>query len=284
MSGGGEIRTHETLAGPGFPNPCHRPLGDSSLASCILYQGAMIKSFIVRIIFLNSWFGQTGKPFFDFVKKESPKTDIFCFMEFNPELFEKTSKILKNHDGLIGEGMILDTFDINTYQTIFVKKGIKVLKSGKLLLYKNTSKDTNVALYVILKVDNKILNVLNVHGRSHPGTKLDTPVRIKQSNKIINFFSDKEGIRIIGGDFNLNPDTESIKMFEDASYRNLIKEFGIKNTRNELSWKQFQHEPGFKRQHFADYCFISPEIKVENFEVPYNEISDHLPLILDFNI
>lgn len=28
--GGGEIRTHETLADPGFPNPCHRPLGDSS--------------------------------------------------------------------------------------------------------------------------------------------------------------------------------------------------------------------------------------------------------------
>ena len=38
----------------------------------------------------------------------------------------------------------------------------------------------------------------------------------------------------------------------------------------------------FGKQHFADYVFVSKDVKVKKFEVPYLEISDHLPLILDF--
>lgn len=109
-------------------------------------------------------------------------------------------------------------------------------------------------------------------------------MRLRQSEKIINFFNDKKGLKIIGGDFNLNPDTKSVMMFEKAGYRNLIKEFDIKSTRNKLSWKQFKNQPDFVKQYFADYVFVSSDVKVKDFTVPYNEISDHLPLILDFDI
>ena len=56
---------------------------------------------------------------------------------------------------------------------------------------------------------------------------------------------DKVGPKIIGGDFNLNPDTESIKMFEEAGYKNLIKDFKIENTRNEISWREFKEIKDF---------------------------------------
>ena len=94
----------------------------------------------------------------------------------------------------------------------------------------------------------------------------------------------KVGLKIIGGDFNLNPDTKSVKIFEEVGYKNLIMDFGIKNTRNEISWKQFQNKPGFVKQYFADYVFVSKDVKVRKFEVPYNEISDHLPQILEFEV
>jgi endonuclease/exonuclease/phosphatase family metal-dependent hydrolase len=74
-------------------------------------------------------------------------------------------------------------------------------------------------------------------------------------------------------------------MFEEAGYKNLIKEFNIKNTRNNTCWEQFKEDVKISgKQHFADYCFTSHDVKVKSFEVPYNEVSDHLPLILDIDI
>ena len=200
-------------------------------------------------------------------------------MEFTPELFTKISKMLPDYDGFLEKGMVLESWGVTDCQAVFVRKGLEVLSSGELKLYKNTPKDTGFASYIILKKSGQILNVLNIHGKTLPGTKMDTPARIKQSRVIIDFFKDKNGPKIIGGDFNLNPDTKSVAMFEEAGYKNLIKEFGIKNTRNEVSWKMFNNI-----QYFADYVFVSKEVKVTGFEVPYNEISDHLPQILDFEI
>ena len=67
-------------------------------------------------------------------------------------------------------------------------------------------------------------------------------------------------------------------MFEDADYRNLIKDHRISSTRNELAWDRF---PGNK-QLFADYTFVSGDVEVRDFKVPNVPISDHLPMILDF--
>ncbi len=55
--------------------------------------------------------------------------------------------------------------------------------------------------------------------------------------------------------------------------KNLITEYNIKSTRSKLYRK-------YGEMNFADYAIISPEIQVQSFEVPYCEVSDHLPLIL----
>jgi hypothetical protein len=238
----------------------------------------------MRIIFLNSWFGKAGKPFFDFIKDESSKTDIFCFMEFTPELFTEVSEILTKHKGFIEKGNFLDIFKVIDCQVIFVEKNLKILSSGELTLYKNTPNDTGFASYIIFEKEGKTVNLMNIHGKSRPGNKLDTPARLEQSRIIIDFLKDKGGLKIIGGDFNLNPDTKSVKMFEEAGYKNLIKDFKIENTRNKISWREFKEDQDFQKQHFADYVFISKDLKVKKFEVPYMEISDHLPQILEFEV
>jgi exonuclease III len=237
----------------------------------------------MRVIFLNALFGQAGKKFLNFVQKESGSTDIFCFMEFSPKLFDETSSLLKDWQGLVEKGLVLEAFGVQDCLSIFVKKNLKVKSSGKILLYRNTGKDTGFAMFVRLDIEGKPLEIVNVHGKTWPGNKEDTPARVRQSEKIIDFCREIKEPKIIGGDFNLNPDTKSIKLFEEVGYKNLIKEFGIKRTRNRLAWNQFKNEPGFVKQYFADYIFTSPEVKVKNFEVPDIEISDHLPLILDFS-
>ena len=202
-------------------------------------------------------------------------------MEFFPDLSTEVCKILKNYNCFVEKGAIYKPMKNFDCQVIFTGKNLEILSSGRLDLYKNSLVTTGFASYVIVKKDGGNINVVNVHGKSIPGHKVDTPARIKQSKTIIEFLKDKNGLKIIGGDFNLMPDTKSVGMFEKAGYRNLIRDFNIQETRNRLSWEQF---PDKERQHFADYVFVSKDAMVNKFEVPYNEISDHLPQILDFEI
>jgi len=202
-------------------------------------------------------------------------------MEFTPDLTTKVSKILKNHNCYVERGAFFKPTNVFDCQVIFTRKNLEILSSGKLNLYKKSPATTGFASYVVVKTNGKNVNIVNVHGKSIPGHKLDTPARLKQSETIIEFLKDKNGLTIIGGDFNLMPNTKSITLLEEAGYRNLIHDFDIKETRNRLSWMQF---PTHEKQHFADYVFVSKDVKVNKFEVPYNEISDHLPQILDFEI
>lgn len=74
-------------------------------------------------------------------------------------------------------------------------------------------------------------------------------------------------------DFNLEPETRSIKMLENGM-KNLIKEFGIKFTHN----KELCPD-----DNISDYVIISEGIDVKKFKVPEVFVSDHLPLILEFS-
>jgi len=69
------------------------------------------------------------------------------------------------------------------------------------------------------------------------------------------------------------PENRSLNMFEDFGMKNLIKEFNIPSTRS-------SHYK--KPERFADYTFVSKDIKVNQFRVLSDEVSDHLAMYLDF--
>jgi len=172
----------------------------------------------MRIIFLNSWFGKAGEPFLDFIKDESAKTDIYCLVEVSPHLYSNLSKKLPGFNGFYQKGLNSEVLKTVCGQTIFLRKDINVEKEGKITIYRQSDEDVGFMQFSELKVGKKTIWLGNVHGKSLPGDKLDTPVRLQQSGKIIDFFAQKKGLKIIGGDFNLNPDTKSIAMFEAVGY------------------------------------------------------------------
>jgi endonuclease/exonuclease/phosphatase family metal-dependent hydrolase len=126
------------------------------------------------------------------------------------------------------------------------------------------------------------LTVCNLHGVSLPGHKLDTPARLAQSDRLLDFMRGRPGEAAILGDFNLFPDTESILKIERAGYRDLIKEYRVTTTRGTLVKRLHPEyatlEYGF--QEYADFAFVTPDVRVAAFEVPDLPVSDHLPLIL----
>lgn len=135
--------------------------------------------------------------------------------------------------------------------------------------------DYRAVLITDHKVKEKKLRVLNYHGiwtRNKLGNE-----RSFNANKIINNLAlQSKGEVIICGDFNLFPDTTSMKIFE-KNFISLVDKFDIKKTRpssNELS---------ASKRNVVDYIWVSSGIKIKNFEVIDTDISDHLPLLLDFD-
>ena len=115
--------------------------------------------------------------------------------------------------------------------------------------------------------------ICNFHGLWNGINKLDSEDRIKQSENIIKFLNDRsEFSKVLCGDFNLLPDTKSIRMFEEAGLRNLIREFGVTSTRTSFYTKLVK---------FAGYVFISNEVRLKDFKVLPDEVSDHSPLLIE---
>ena len=70
------------------------------------------------------------------------------------------------------------------------------------------------------------------------------------------------------------PSTESIKILENTGMRNLVKEYGITNTRTSY-YKNTNDK-------FADYTFVTPGLMVHDFQIMPDEVSDHAAMYLEF--
>lgn len=255
----------------------------------------------MRLISLNTWGGKVHKPLMEFIERLNGEVDIFCFQEVfsttadleisdgaRASLHEDISKILSSYrsfhspkskgydySGFIGK-------DINFGNAIFIKKNIPILSYDEMFnIVSDAGHDWRKnaiakAQFMTIQTDNAPLAICNFHGMWIKDThKKDTLERIEQSHHIRKILDSFPGEKIICGDFNLLPDGESIKILEHGM-RNLIKDHKITSTRSSL----YTTSP----IRFADYVLVTPGIKVNDFAVLPDEVSDHLPVELNFEI
>ncbi len=216
--------------------------------------------------------------------KPAEKTRINILDEITNALPDFNSVFHPVSNGFDVEGPV--DFELETGQAEFVKKQIPIVSSGEIPI-SSGKKDIYPAEnkfypsnfgYLRIPYKNNVIAVINVHGLTfRPDDKLDTPERLEQSRLIKEFATKENGPVIICGDFNVFPQTQSIIMFEDK-FVNLIKKYGVSTTRSKISpWHGTPRE-----LKFSDYTFVSPEIEVLGFSAPDIEISDHLPLVIEF--
>jgi endonuclease/exonuclease/phosphatase family metal-dependent hydrolase len=247
----------------------------------------------MKLITLNTWGGRLKDELEAFLKEQAKDTDVFCFQEMfnaseeaaveglrgdsadNRRLLEDTKAMLPDFAPYFCP-VIENTFGM----AIFLRKGLETVASGEVLIYENSADSTGdhdrKMQWIHIKTGRKDFMVMNVHGhRDLNAGKDDTPNRIDQSKKINEFIKTTGSIpKVLVGDFNLNPDTESIKLLGEH-VNNLIVEHGVASTRTE-------HYQGDQRH--SDYIFVSSEIFVEKFEVMPDVVSDHAPLALAFDV
>jgi endonuclease/exonuclease/phosphatase family metal-dependent hydrolase len=269
----------------------------------------------MKIISLNTYMGHVFDPLMTFIEAHATDTDIFCFQE----MMSSTDDQLKHKEGTRRLNLLeeiqtrlpdhkvffdatQDDFETDAPYTgqsklgsaIFYKKDLDIRETGSFMICNTYNAFTppdystlaHNALYLVFHKDEHDYLVCSIHGNSEPANKLDSPFRLEQFEKVRDFLNARNERKILMGDFNALPDTQSVKMFEKAGLKNLVHEYNIKTTRGSNMRKlfpQYEHGPyGF--QEFADYTFISPEIEVLSFNVPDEPISDHLPMILSINI
>jgi len=259
----------------------------------------------MKLISLNTWGGKIYKPLKEFVESEKETTDVFCFQELyfseipRPDIpwiranlaFELRNTLsdflmfeclADNENNSFGDS---PDKDVRIGEAIFVKKPIAVIEKGGFRTYSENDESAREKIenisgnfqFVKFEKNGEKYFIGNIHGIWMPGPKVDAPGRIEQSNRLNNEFKKHSGKKILCGDFNLKPETESVAML-GSEMRNLIKEYGIKTTRN-------RYYPDMEKygDYIADYAFVSPAVRVGDFKVPMNEISDHLPLVLEFS-
>ena len=247
----------------------------------------------MKLITLNIWGAHVHQPFLDFIKNHQT-VDIFCFQE----VYHRADHKISTDDrwvSLNGLDEIQTNLPAHRYffssavngnygLVTFVHPRIRILEEGEKWIHENPdypgygAAHPRLLQWLQCEVQGHIFYVVNVHGLWNGQGKSDTPARIEQSQRIRDFLQTLNAPFILCGDFNLRPDTESLKIIETSipGMQNWIDLSKVTSTRSIFYPKE---------EKFADYIFTSAEIHVKHFEVLSGEkdqVSDHLPLFLEF--
>jgi endonuclease/exonuclease/phosphatase family metal-dependent hydrolase len=245
----------------------------------------------MQLISLNTWGGRVPG-IIPFLANKSHSTDIFCFQEVynnapekeretaeeRPNLFEELKLLLPEFNAYFApqvEGVGLATF-VNKKIGIESSDSQTILSAEDLIHLKMPDESNyypRILQCVFLKQPK--ITIYNFHGVPGGG-KVDTAERKNQTERLLNILDKDKNPKILTGDFNLNINTQAVSDLEQAM-QNPLKGSSFTSTRSSL-YKNRSTMP------IADYSFLSPEIKVEDFQVLPDEISDHLALQLRFKL
>lgn len=188
--------------------------------------------------------------------------DFYYF--FSPELFEVSSK----GESDIGNA-IFSRFPISNQQTIFLNGEYQ--KVDRPDDKSDFSHDPQNMQYCTVVVNDQPLYVFNLHGIWGLDGG-DNPERLKMSKKIVDAVKDKSPL-VLMGDFNLRPDTQTIRNIEkhlvNVFKDELITSFNMRHKTN----------PGYATA-VVDMFFATSDLTIVSHCCPDDDVSDHKPLVV----
>lgn len=270
------------------------------------------------LISLNCWNGRRSPELFKFFEETRGTTDIYCFQEMldgtqnvrsasgtQNNLLTLTKEILNPaHTAFINRQQYWQS-NARTYSIPRAPWGLAVLhgiEMRKNLFVKSWSNeflighmdsclDTELEIEALPVVLQKIqfitprgkrFSVFNLHGyyAGYGNGKGDTEKRLNQAMQIAAILRKTEEPWILCGDFNMTPDSKSLRVIADScECAHLIEQYGIPTTRTTL----YPKEKWEKNPH-ADYVFTRG-VEIDSFRVDSECLaSDHAPLFLTFSV
>ncbi|MEL7213967.1 MAG: endonuclease/exonuclease/phosphatase family protein [Pseudomonadota bacterium] len=265
----------------------------------------------MRIMCLNGWGGKLHEPLIAFLAEQDP--DILCLQEVvhspastndwltyrdgdhvlpqRANFFRDVCAALPHHATTFcpaAKGVLWDDATEVPSQwglATFVRQTIPVIGQIQGFVHKEFSAHgygdhprsrSAHAIRVFDPDKDRIVTVTQMHGLRDLAGKMDTHARATQAKRLLALseqVSEKDDLRIICGDFNVEPESETLDLLKTAGFTELVTSRGFKTTRN----SQYK-----KAGRFADYMLINRTAAVRQFDVIADpEVSDHCPLVLE---
>jgi len=265
----------------------------------------------MQIMCLNAWGGTLHEVLLPYLAETAP--DILCLQEIihspatdkawltyrdgtrvlpqRANLFRDVCAALPDHvatfcpaaQGVLWDGEV--ALPSQWGLATFVRRGLPVIGQVQGFVHKDYSPDgygdhprsrSAHGVRVWDHAAGRAVSVTHMHGLRDLAGKMDTPARAAQARKLL-ALSRQLGapgdITVICGDFNVEPDSETLALMAEAGLTELVTARGIESTRT-----SHYKKPG----RFADYMLIDRPEAVARFDVvTAPEVSDHCPLVLE---
>ncbi|WP_227269354.1 endonuclease/exonuclease/phosphatase family protein [Roseobacter weihaiensis] len=264
----------------------------------------------MKIICLNGWGGRLHEEVISYISAEAP--DVLCLQEVvhspatdaawltyrdgdhvltqRANFFRDICKTLPDHVAIFcpaAQGVLWQDGTAVASQwglATFVHRSYPIIGQAQGFVHKTYSPDgygdhprsrSAHAVRLYDDIRKRPVSITHMHGLRDMRGKMDTPERAAQARKLLALsrqVSERQDIRVLCGDFNVEPDSETLAILKGTGLTELVTARGFASTRT----AQYK-KPG----KFADYMLVSPENAVQRFEVVYApEVSDHCPLLL----
>ncbi len=264
----------------------------------------------MKIMCLNGWGGKLHEQLLPYIAASAP--DVLCLQEVvhspasdkdwltyrdgdhilpqRANFFRDVSRALPGHVAIFcpaAQGVLWDQDQSIPSQwglATFVHKSIPVIGQVQGFVHKDYSpvgygdhprSRSAHGVRVYDYSSDRSISVTHMHGLRDLNGKMDTPERAAQAQRLLELsqqVSEPDDVMVICGDFNVEPDSETLGILANAGLSELVTGRGFTSTQNSHYKKQGK---------FADYMLISNADAVKGFDVVYGpEVSDHCPLVL----
>ncbi len=265
----------------------------------------------MKIVCLNAWGGKLYKELIRYLGELNP--DVLCLQEVvhspatkkewltyrdgshvlpqRANLFKDIASALPEHEAMFcpaSQGVLWDKNTRIPSQwglATFVRNSFPIIGQLQGFVHKTYSPHgygahprsrSAHAIRVFDYEKNVPVCISHMHGLRDLRGKIDTRERSEQAHRFLSLANQirEEGDHfILCGDFNVEPESETLRIFCDSGLTELVTTRTHGGTRN-----SHYKKPG----KFADYMLVNSQVTVLDFNVVFDpEVSDHCPLVLE---
>lgn len=247
----------------------------------------------MKIIQLNIWHGKLGDSAIQFLNDEQP--DIVCLQEASQiqgptygmvvslDIIQRQADLAYavfaptfSHQ-LMGQkctfgNAILSKFPLDRQETVFTSEAYR----DEFDASQNDHNIRNLQIVNARLPNGKQLTIANHHGYNTQDPSGNEQTLEATKKLAVHLAAYPKLPLILCADLNISPDSPAMQPLNNLALTNLTVKHGIKKTLSSV------HKLDLNIA--CDYIFVSPDIKVRRFSTSDAIVSDHKPLILEFDI
>lgn len=244
----------------------------------------------MKIIQANVWHAKLGQQVIDFLKAEA--ADFACLQEVNDLDGRAGTKRFATLEEIKASASLPYSYMQPAYSFRFMERELHfgnailsrhpIVSSETVFTHgeykanfdiKHDDGNIRNLQHISVEASGQTLHILNHHGYHLHESKRGNEITMQSMQIIADVIDRLNGPVILCGDFNLVPESESIGVI-NRRLINLTNQYGIDNTLTELDGRNIA----------CDYIFVNDQVHVKNFARSDALISDHYPLVLEFEL